>query len=118
MIVRLNVYVQSSSSEGMPNAVLEAAAMGMPIVATAVGGVPEIFTHERDALLVPHGDPKSMAGAITRILEQPELATTLTNNALQLCRRHSQEAEKQAWVELHRMLLQRNPQEASASRVS
>jgi glycosyltransferase involved in cell wall biosynthesis len=117
-IAAMNVYVQSSSSEGMPNAVLEAAAMGMPIVATAVGGVPEIFTNERDALLVPHGDPKSMTRAITRILEQPEMATTLSNNALQLCRRHSQQAEKRAWVELHRMLLERDNQETPASQVS
>ncbi len=51
-----SVYVQSSAFEGLPNAMLEAATCGVPLVATAVGGMKEVLRDEVNALVVPHGD--------------------------------------------------------------
>ena len=76
-----DVMVLPSHSEGSPYVLLEAMAANLPIVATAVGGVPEMVEDQKSALLVPSGDPKSMAVAIDRILSEPEIASRLTANA-------------------------------------
>lgn len=88
------VAVLSSRSEGSPNALLEAMAAGVPAVATLVGGIPEIVTHEESALLVPPGDPDALAAALLRILvEEPALGETLARRARALVlERHTPQA--------------------------
>ena len=66
-----------SYSEGSPNVVLEAMAAGLPIAATAAGGVPEILEDGVTALMVPPGDPQAMAEVILRILRDKALASRL-----------------------------------------
>lgn len=75
-------------TEGMPTAVLEAAEAGLPIVASAVGGIPEIFTHERDALLVPPGDARALRDAIVRLRDDAALRRRLGRAARALGRRY------------------------------
>jgi glycosyltransferase involved in cell wall biosynthesis len=104
-LARMHVYVQCSAFEGMPNTLLEAASVGVPIVATAVGGVKEIFTDGHDALLVPHGDPGALTAGIERVLADANLANTLSRNAARLCARFSQDRERAEWVNLHRRFL-------------
>lgn len=70
-----------SHSEGSPNVVLEAMAAGVPLVATSVGGVPEIVRDGANGLLVRPRDPVRMAAAIARLLEDPALANTLSTAA-------------------------------------
>lgn len=77
----LDVYVLSSTREGLPNTILEAMAMEVPIVATDVDGVCEAVTNNRDALLAPPRNPKALAAAINRVLIDPALASSLTKNA-------------------------------------
>lgn len=67
-----DIAVQASDSEGLPNAVLEAAAAGLPIVATAVGGTAEILTGGVDGLLVPKGDGQGLVEAIGQLAEDHE----------------------------------------------
>jgi glycosyltransferase involved in cell wall biosynthesis/protein-tyrosine-phosphatase len=59
----MDVFVLPSLAEGMPMALLEAMTLGTPVVATAVGGVPEIVTHRSSGLLVPPRDPRALASA-------------------------------------------------------
>lgn len=79
-----DVFVLPSHSEGSPYVLLEAMAARLPIVSTAVGGVPETITHEVTGLLVAPGDPKALAAAITRVLTDPQLASNLTSNAYEV----------------------------------
>jgi glycosyltransferase involved in cell wall biosynthesis len=66
-----NVGALSSDWEGMPLFLLECMALGVPVAATRVGGVPELIEHERTGLLVPPRDPAALAGAISALLEDP-----------------------------------------------
>jgi glycosyltransferase involved in cell wall biosynthesis len=70
-----DVFALPSLSEGSSNVLLEAMAAKLPIVATDAGGNPEIMLHNETGLLVPLGNPEGLAKAISRLLEEPELAS-------------------------------------------
>ena len=80
----LDVLAMSSDNEGTPIALIEAMAAGCPVVATNVGGVPDIIDHGRTGLLVPVRDPHGLAAAILRLLRDEPLARELAASA----RRH------------------------------
>jgi glycosyltransferase involved in cell wall biosynthesis len=63
----MDLFMLTSRFEGLPRAVLQAMAAGVPVVATAVDGTPEIVEHERTGLLVPAGRPDEAAAAIVRL---------------------------------------------------
>ncbi|MDA8235325.1 MAG: glycosyltransferase [Clostridia bacterium] len=71
VLAALDVLVISSLSEGFGLTAVEAMAMGVPVVATRVGGLPEIITHKENGLLVPAGDAGKMAKEILWLLENP-----------------------------------------------
>jgi glycosyltransferase involved in cell wall biosynthesis len=73
LVAAFDVFVLSSSSEGLSNVIQEAMAAGRPVVATAVGGSDELVCHEETGLLVPPGSPAEMASAILRLAQSPEL---------------------------------------------
>lgn len=68
-----DVFVMSSATEGAPLAMLEAMALGVPVVTTAVGGVPDLLDHGTCGLLVPPGDAPAMADAVDRMLSDEAL---------------------------------------------
>ncbi len=72
-----DIFVLPSHSEGSPNALLEGMAAGLPCVATSVGGVPEIASDGKTALIVPARDMDSFAQAVERVLADQELAARL-----------------------------------------
>jgi len=81
------VYVQPSrvaadgDRDGIPNVLLEAMAMGLPVVASRVSGIPELVADGHNGLLVEPDDPVALAEAITQLLEEPELCADLGRRA-------------------------------------
>jgi glycosyltransferase involved in cell wall biosynthesis len=97
-----DICVLSSLSEGSPNALLEAMAAGVPVVATAVGGIPEMVTHGESAVLIQPGDCQAMTGALTALLTDGELARRLAAKARDLVlERHPPEARMRRLVEIY-----------------
>jgi glycosyltransferase involved in cell wall biosynthesis len=100
-----DVLALPSHSEGSPNVLLEAMAAGLPVVATAVGGVPEIATDGVDALLVPARDPALFAAALGRLLTDEALADRLGRAAAaRAVAEFSPESYARGLVEIYRDL--------------
>lgn len=99
-----DVAVLSSVSEGSPNALLEAMAASVPVVATAVGGIPEIVTHRDSALLVPVGEADALADALGELLgADPALGNRLTERSRALIReRYTPEMRARRLLEIYR----------------
>ena len=76
-----DIFVHPSLTEGVPNAILEAMAHSLPIVASAVGGIPRVITNGVDGLLVPPGRPEEIADAVRRFAENHELVTRMRRAA-------------------------------------
>jgi len=102
-----DVFVLPSHSEGSPNVLLEAMAAGVPIIATAVGGVPEMIEDNQSALLVPANDPSALSAAISRLLTDGDLAHRLTSNASALVsNRFSPEEYVRSLTEIYHQVAQ------------
>ena len=76
-----DVFVLNSSYEGLPHVVLEAMQAEIPVVATRVGGTPEVVENDVTGLLVDFGNDVQLQEAISRFLKNPDLCETLTKNA-------------------------------------
>jgi glycosyltransferase involved in cell wall biosynthesis len=107
LFAALDVFVLSSRTEGIPIVLFEAMAAGLPIVATRVGGVPEVVS-EREALLVPSEDPRALAGAIAQALDDPAAATRRAQAASEvLASRFALDPWLAAYEELYRRTVAR-----------
>ena len=101
-----DIVALPSHSEGSPNVLLEAMSAGLPVVATAVGGVPEIATSGETALLVKPGNPESFAEAMSLLLTNPNLAQKLGEAAAVYVKdRFSPEAQAQSLLQIYQQVL-------------
>jgi glycosyltransferase involved in cell wall biosynthesis len=80
VLTAFDVYTSSSRAEGLPLALAEAMASRLPIVATAVGGVPDIVPAQLGTL-VPHGDPAVLRAAIQRLIDEPATRASMAEAA-------------------------------------
>jgi glycosyltransferase involved in cell wall biosynthesis len=103
-----DLMVLPSHSEGSPNVLLEAMAAECAIVATRVGGIPEIVEHETSALLVPPQNPGALSTAIQRVLNDKALRQRLTSVGLQLAStRHTVGTYAEERVRFYQQLLEK-----------
>jgi len=81
VLAAADVFTLASDYEGLPVALMEAVALGLPIVATAVGGVAEFVTDGSEGLLVPAGNPEALARALERVVSDADLRHRLASAA-------------------------------------
>jgi glycosyltransferase involved in cell wall biosynthesis len=101
-----DVFINTTNLESFGVAVMEAGAMGLPIVTTNVGELPYLWTNEEDALLVPADDAAAMAKAVERILTEPGLAKKLSQNARQKALNFDWDAILEEWERLAAQVLE------------
>ena len=100
-----DLLVLPSLSEGRPNVVLEAQACGLPVVATRVGGTPELINDGETGLLVDSGDARSLALAIARLLADGDLRSALGRAGREQAQRLTWTANATQMIALYRQLL-------------
>jgi glycosyltransferase involved in cell wall biosynthesis len=96
----------TSISEGIPLTLIEAMAAGLPVVATRVGGNPEVVSDSATGLLAPAGDPAALAEQVLRLAETPELRQRLGEAGRQRAReRFSEDRMLDDYQRLYRTML-------------
>jgi glycosyltransferase involved in cell wall biosynthesis len=88
MIHIFDAQVHSSLYEGLPMALLQGMAAGLPIVCTDVGGIREVLTHGESGLIVPPADPGRLASAMLELLEDLPAAQRMGETARRFVREH------------------------------
>jgi glycosyltransferase involved in cell wall biosynthesis len=83
---RSRVFVLPTYSEGLPRVVFEAMATGVPVIATAVSGIPEIIQNEITGFLVPPGDEEALAERLRWVLKHPQEAKAMGHRAREFAR--------------------------------
>ena len=96
-----DIYLNSPVIDNMPTSIIEAFASGLPVVTSDAGGIPYMVEHDRTALMFSKGDAAAMARQVMRLLQTPELARTLVDNASRECERYRWSAVRQQWLEVY-----------------
>lgn len=91
-----DIFAFPSLKEGLPYAVLEAGLAGIPIIASSVGGIPEIIEDGKTGILIPPADPGKLAEAILRLKKDPLFGRTLAQNLRQ---KTLKEFSKEKWLQ-------------------
>jgi glycosyltransferase involved in cell wall biosynthesis len=96
-----SIVAPDGDTEGLPSVVPEAMAQGCPVIGSAEGGIAEAVRNGVSGLLVPPGDPASLAGAMAQMTEQPELRNRLGQGAFaEVTRRLNARAQSAALEDL------------------
>lgn len=105
----MDVFVLSSLREGLPNVLLEAMALEVPVVATRIAGVPRLVQHEANGLLVDAGSQKALSHAVARLAASAELRSRLAQAGRRTIERdYSFAGRMQRIREIYDELLSRN----------
>lgn len=108
LMAAANVFVLPSKMESFGLTLLEASAAGLPVVCSNAGGIPEVFQDGFNALLYPPGDDNAMAKAIIRLLQDRELAKTISANAVETASKFTWEMTAEQTLQVYKEVLQEN----------
>jgi len=95
-----DIFINTTNVDNTPVSVIEAMALGLPVISTNVGGVPFLLEDEKDALLVEKGDAQAMYKAIKSLIENPSLSFAIAQNARTKAETFDWEVVKEKWKEL------------------
>lgn len=95
-----NIFINTTHFDNTPISVIEAMALGIPVVSTNVGGIPFLLDNEKNALLVSDDDDQEMVLHIKRLIEDKILVETLTLNARETVEKFDWKIVKKQWFDL------------------
>ena len=95
-----DIFINTTNVDNTPVSVIEAMALGLPIVTTNVGGIPYLLEDEKEALLVPSDNVNAMKQAIISLLENPDKTKSLSQNGRKKVEKFDWEVVKKQWVEI------------------
>ena len=95
-----DIFINTTNFDNTPVSVMEAMALGLPVVSTNAGGLPFLITHDTDGLLVPVGDEEAFLLAISRLLDDAATAEKLSRNGRKKVERFAWEQVKPLWCKL------------------
>jgi len=101
IVAAADVLVLASTHEGFPLVPVEAALLRVPVLATRVGGLPELIEDGTSGLLVEPGDPTALADGLARLAADPGLRRRLGEAGRQAASRFSPEAQVPRWIEFY-----------------
>ena len=101
-----DIFVNTNRIDNTPVSLIEACAMGIPVVTTNVGGVPDLLKDGETGLLVPDDDDKAMAEAVIRLLTESNLADRLSANGRRLAKRFAWEQVRPQWEQLFSTIIE------------
>jgi glycosyltransferase involved in cell wall biosynthesis len=77
LLAAMDLYVQSSTNEGLPLSILEAMAAGKTVISTNVGAAHEVLTHQKTGILIPPGSSQAIGAAVVNLLDHPDKRAAL-----------------------------------------
>ena len=95
-----NIFINTTHFDNTPISVIEAMALGLPVVSTNVGGIPFLLEHNVNALLVSDNDTEGMALQVNRLIENNDLATNISKKAKETVTDFDWEVVKKQWIDL------------------
>ncbi|WP_034041069.1 glycosyltransferase family 4 protein [Wocania ichthyoenteri] len=95
-----NVFINTTNFDNMPVSVIEAMALGLPIISTNVGGLPFLITNEVDGILIPPNNVEAFVQAIIEIKNQPEKIKTMVISARKTAEQFDWNIVKNQWIKL------------------
>jgi len=95
-----DIFINTTHFDNTPVSLIEALALGLPVVSTNVGGIPYLVKDRETAMLVNDSDSKAMADAIIELIENPDLAQKLTSNGRKLVEQFDWQIVKNQWKEI------------------
>ncbi len=98
-----DIFINTTHIDNMPVSVIEAMALGLPIISTNVGGIPYLLKHGKTALLVNDGDTDGMVNEIMYLINDHHQSKKLSNNALLIAQKYSWDNISVKWKKLIRM---------------
>jgi L-malate glycosyltransferase len=99
---RADIFINASRLDNMPVSVIEAFGAGTPVVTTSPESMPYLIQHERTGLLSGVNNEKALAANVIRLLQNPDLASSLAENAHQQSRDYDWENVRGQWLDLYR----------------
>jgi len=95
-----NIFINTTNFDNMPVSVIEAMALGLPIISTNVGGIPFLIENEEHGILVDKNDVESMVKQTVRLVKNPELVSYLAYNARKKVEQFDWVVVRNKWKEL------------------
>jgi L-malate glycosyltransferase len=97
-----DIFLNTSETEGLGSSILDAFVRGIPVVATAAGGIPEIVIHNKTGMLVPVKQPQALADCVEQLLSDPGLKNEITRNASEFVKKFDISVMASQTLEIYR----------------